>query len=221
MSSATDKPQRHMLVWLHDEGWRAAIAGANAEHRDHLARWHHEGWPVVVRRPDPEAAPDEICLGLPLPPQGGTGKKIRIALRARDRHVRRIAPALELTGALHAAGPWRDRLDALCEERLPLRVYGSLAMQSLTGLPYLTPASDIDILFHPCSRQQLDDGVALLAHHGVDLPLDGEIVFPLGQAVAWKEWLMAQAHPARVLVKDFNPVRLADPASLLATLEAP
>ena len=93
-------------------------------------------------------------------------------------------------------------------------------MQALTGLLYVTPASDIDLLFHPTCRRQLDDGVALLARHAEELPLDGEIVFPGGQAVSWKEWRMAIANPAKVIVKELHGVRLVDTASLLSTLEA-
>jgi phosphoribosyl-dephospho-CoA transferase len=47
------------------------------------------------------------------------------------------------------------------------------------------------------------------------LPLDGEIVFPSGDAVAWKEWAGAE----RVLVKRASAVRLAPVAELLSTLE--
>jgi hypothetical protein len=40
-------------------------------------------------------------------------------------------------------------------------------------------------------------------------------------AVAWKEWRDAAATGAKVLVKSMAAVRLAEPAALLATLEAP
>jgi phosphoribosyl-dephospho-CoA transferase len=78
----------------------------------------------------------------------------------------------------------------------------------------------VDVLFHPASRLQLEEGVALLVRHAERLPLDGEIVFPGGAAVSWKEWQMAMTHPAKVLVKDLQSVRLVDTASLLATLGA-
>lgn len=223
-----------MLVWLTDAGWRATAAAAQPEHRAALARWADNSWPLVVRRLDDTAGDDEVCLGLPLPPDAATGAKMRVALRVPAERVARTTPALELKLALNAAAHRPpasaairyDSLAALCDEAegLGLRVFGSLAMQTLTGLPYLSASSDIDLLFHPASRRQLDDGVALLARHAEHLPLDGEIVFPGGAAVSWKEWLMAAAHPAKVLVKELRSVRLADAASLLATLptrEAP
>jgi phosphoribosyl-dephospho-CoA transferase len=110
---------------------------------------------------------------------------------------------------------------ALCDDAgaLSVRVFGSVAMQALTGLQYVTATSDVDVLFEPASRAALEDGLALLSRHAAVLPLDGEIVFPGGAAVSWKEWRMAMAHPAKVLVKDLRSVRLADTASLLARLE--
>ncbi|MRW85954.1 malonate decarboxylase holo-[acyl-carrier-protein] synthase [Pseudoduganella sp. FT26W] len=203
-----------MLVWLTAAGWHAAIAAARDEHRTALALWESQDWPVVVRRLEADVEADEICLGLPLPPHAETGHKVRIGLRARVADIRKTAPAV----ALRSAG---EHFAALCDEAgaLQLRVYGSLAMQTLTGLQYVSPASDVDVLFHPASRDQLAAGVALLARHGERLPLDGEIVFPGGAAVSWKEWRMAMAHPAKVMVKELQSVRLADTASLLATLE--
>jgi phosphoribosyl-dephospho-CoA transferase len=62
--------------------------------------------------------------------------------------------------------------------------------------------------------------MAVLTRHAAHLPLDGEIVFPGGQAVSWQEWRMAIANPSKVLVKELDSVRLAETASLLALLEA-
>jgi phosphoribosyl-dephospho-CoA transferase len=216
MSNASNHFERHMLVWLTTIGWHAAIAAARDEHKTALSLWESQDWPVVVRRMDADAGDDEVCLGLPLPPDSA-GVKVRIALRTRVADISRATPALSLRDATTV----RD-VAALCDDAgmLPLRVFGSVAMQALTGLQYVLPTSDVDLLFHPASRLQLEEGVTLLARHAERLPLDGEIVFPGGAAVSWKEWQMAMTHPAKVLVKDLQSVRLADTASLLATLEA-
>lgn len=214
------KLERHMLVWLSEAGWEAARA-AQPRHATALTQWQRRDWPAVVRRLDADAAPDEVCLGLPVPPDSA-GVKTRIALRVRTADVARSSAAIELRAALPFSGAWHARLTALCDEAAPLRfrVFGSLAMQALTGLQYVSPASDVDLLFHPASRQALDDGVALLERHTRHVPLDGEIVFPGGAAVSWKEWQMAMRHPAKVMVKELHAVRLADTASLLAALAA-
>jgi phosphoribosyl-dephospho-CoA transferase len=216
MSNASNHFERHMLVWLTAIGWHTAIAAARDEHKTALTLWESQDWPVVARRLDVDAGADEVCLGLPLPPDSA-GVKVRIALRARVADISRLSPAM----LLRDAAAVRD-VQALCDDAgaMPLRVFGSVAMQALTGLQYLSPTSDVDLLFHPASRLQLEEGIALLARHAERLPLDGEIVFPGGAAVSWKEWQMALTHPAKVLVKDLQSVRLVDKASLLATLEA-
>ncbi|WP_286159299.1 malonate decarboxylase holo-[acyl-carrier-protein] synthase [Janthinobacterium sp. HH01] len=213
--------ERHMLAWLSEQGWLAVLRAAQPQHRAALTLWQGQDWPAVVRRFDVGAQPGEICLGLPLPPDEHTGGKVRISLSVPALEISRTSAAVELRSALRYTGPWREALTALEKEakHLHLRIYGSLAMQVLTGLRYLTPASDIDILFHPRSRKQLEDGVALLSRHAAHLPLDGEIVFPGGLAVSWKEWQMAMVNPARVIVKELHAVRLMDTASLLAMLE--
>jgi phosphoribosyl-dephospho-CoA transferase len=103
-----------------------------------------------------------------------------------------------------------------------LRVFGSLALQTLTGLPYLTPSSDIDLLLTPASLRQLDDVMRLVCAAAEQLPLDGELVFPGGQAVAWKEWANAAraGDGMRVLAKDMRGVRLMTQAELRMLLEA-
>lgn len=212
--------KRHDLVWLTPEGWQAALAADPA--RDAVfTYWQREEWPVVVRRCDPDSDPaHEVCLGIALPPDAGGGKQ-RIALRAALQHIERATSPLSLKAARPAVpAEWRPGYTELqrLSAGLDLRVFGSLAWQALTGLRCLSPSSDIDILLRPLSQQQLQAGVALLSGPAHGLPLDGEIMFPTGDAVSWKEWATAGAARARVLVKGPDAVRLADPESLLATL---
>ena len=210
-----------MLVWLEDAGWNAAQATTEPQHKAAFTLWQNQSWPLIVRRADADAADDEVCLGLPLPPDEDTGTKVRISLRAQVRHIRKATGAMELAAVLQSSNTERASLTALERDaaRLRLRVYGSHAMEAITGLPYVSPTSDIDLLFHPASRRHLEEGVATLSRHAARLPLDGEIVFPGGAAVSWKEWQMAMANPAKVIVKELHAVRLADTASLLALLD--
>lgn len=204
---------RHDLVWLTPLGWDAALARALPDQREAIGRWREQGWPLVVRRDEAGAAPGTVALGLAMPPDAA-GIKRRIALHALGSDIAKSAPALALCDAADEAPlHWRPALDTLMRSGLPLRAFGSLALQALTRQPYLTAKSDIDLLFQPTSRSMLDSGLALMS--GCTLPLDGEIVFPSGDAVAWKEWLGAE----RVLVKRIASLRLAPVAELLATLE--
>ena len=210
---------RHDLVWLTGRGWDAAFAGAAAGQHAAFDRWRREDWPAVVRRADAGLAPLHVSLGIPLPP-ASDGVKGRIAFNASTSDVARCIGALALEDAAAAAPVrWRSALNLLADT-LPLRAYGSLAMQALTGQAYVTATSDIDVLFFPTDGDKLRAGLVMLEWHAAVLPLDGEIVFPTGAAVSWKEWLGAGPARARVLVKDAGAVRLAHMADLLATLEA-
>jgi phosphoribosyl-dephospho-CoA transferase len=214
---------RHDLVWLTPHGWNAAAQHAQPPDRDAIDLWRREDWPAVVRRNDVGAGADSVSLGIALPPRPVDGSKRRIAIRVHRACVARHASPLALSEALAAApGSWRAQLAALDAGSAGCRLhaYGSLALQALTGRQYLTASSDIDLLFRPTTTGQLDAGLQLLSAQLATLPLDGEVVFPSGDAVAWKEWRVARANRARVLVKSIDAVRLADPASLLATLEA-
>ena len=210
---------RHDLAWLTPAGWEAALARAPASAHAALQQWRGHDWPAVVRRQEPGVPDDVVCLGIPLPEVDGVRQ--RLALVADTGRIERRQAPIPLTDALGAAPPaWLAALVALqrAGALLDLRVYGSLAMASLTGLAYLRPASDIDLLLRPASACELAAGVALLQEYAMLLPLDGEIVFPSGDAVAWKEWVTAQRVGARVLAKSMHAVRLADAAQLAATL---
>lgn len=211
---------RHDLVWLSADGWNAAAGQALPADADAIELWRRKDWPAIVRRGDAGAAPDIVSLGIALPPDDA-GNKRRVAVRARREHVVRHMPALPLRHAIKAApAAWRPGLAALSETLPCLRAYGSLALQALTGSRYLTESSDIDLLAFPSNAVELDAAVGFLSAHAAALPLDGEIVFPNGDAVAWKEWRNAASSRARVLVKSIDAVRLADMATLRATLEA-
>ncbi|MFC7518116.1 malonate decarboxylase holo-[acyl-carrier-protein] synthase [Herbaspirillum sp. GCM10030257] len=217
---------RHSLAWLSAAGWREAIEAATPECRDAIRSWQLADWPATVRRQDAGARMDECSLGIALPPDVDSGVKKRIGLRVSTMHLTHTSAPLALSEAIPKALPvWKEALTDLDQKAsaagLVLRVYGSLALQAMTEKDYLKPGSDIDLLLAPVSREQLLAGVDLLQEAGEILPLDGEIAFPGGQGVAWKEWHAAAAgqRGTRVLVKHLYGVRLATPSELLAALD--
>lgn len=217
--------ERHSRVWLSAQGWQHAMRGLPVAPGADAQAWQQAGLPLTGRRADADAGPDEVCLGLSMPPKA-CGSKPRLALRVERAGVERVLPPLELD-AVAAAVPaaWQPAYRALVKNAasaaLPLRVFGSLALQAMTGKAYLTASSDIDLLFYPETASRLTLAIALLDRHAASLPLDGEIVFPHGEAVSWKEWraVHGACPDARVLVKGRHAVRLASCASLLSTLE--
>ena len=158
-----------------------------------------------------------------LPPAQG---KRRIALSLAAKDIFRYTPPLLLADAVaHAPAGWQPALAALDAAAsnidLELRVFGSLAWQALSGLQYLTPQSDIDLLWHPLSNTQLQQGIALLAHleqdHG--LRADGEVLFGGSSAVSWREWAtLKSGEDQRVLVKHVSSAELVEARELLELL---
>ena len=223
---------RHSLVWLEPSGWRRVQASTTqhgVEIRDALARWQAADWPLVVRRAEPAQLTGQVAVGIALPPGTPAGTGPRIGVIVEDGDIRRSSAPVMLEAVLaQAPAHWRAALLALhlewSEALPPLQVYGSLAWQHLTGMQFLRESSDIDLLFAPADRHALAQGIRLLCAHAASLPLDGEIVFPGGVAVAWKEWHQATgtgrpAPSAMVLTKAPANVALVSCISLLATLE--
>jgi phosphoribosyl-dephospho-CoA transferase len=178
---------------------------------------------VVARQPLGEVLSDTISVGLALPPAQG---KRRIALVVAAHDIVRHTPPLLLADAIiHAPAAWQPALAALDAAAtyidLELRVFGSLAWQALSGLPYLTPQSDIDLLWHPLSHTQLQQGIALLARweQSSGLRADGEVLFGASNAVSWREWsTLKSGDDQRVLVKRASSAELVDARELLELL---
>ena len=220
---------RHDLVWLTSRGWERVLASEPVETAGAVAAleaWRAAGWPAVVRRSEVDLAPGEVAIGFALPPRVADGRKLRVACRAELSDIGRRTRALPLVGALDAVpAAWRAPLAALEREAagagLGLAVYGSVALEALTGQRYLTSTSDIDLLLRPMNRTQLVAGLDMLDRHAAWLPLDGEVMFADGRAVAWKELQTALegAPGTRVLAKGIERVGLVMPEELMATFE--
>jgi phosphoribosyl-dephospho-CoA transferase len=219
--------RRHDLVWLSPEGWDAALRALEGAPLDLARSWCMRGLPAVVRRTEPGTPPTLLCLGIPAPPDAHSGQKVRLGFAAERRHITRTSAALAL-GDADAPVIWQPGLAslriALRAAGVDCRVFGSLAMQTLTGDRYLNVGSDIDLLLRPLDAAQLGAGLALVARHAQSLPLDGEIEFPSGHAVSWKEWLgpdgWAHNESDRVLAKHLDTVALLRRDELLGQFGA-
>jgi len=218
---------RHDLVWLSDQGWRQARDMAPAYCRDMIETWRQADWPAVVRRADADLLPDQLSLGIAMPPRPTDAGKTRIGFRVQRTDIRKVASPLSIAQIRDATPqlPWHPFLSTLDSDAagqgLSIRVYGSVALQALTRQPYLTAASDIDVLLQPLTNTQLHRALDLLNAYSQHLPLDGEIIFPSGQAVPWKELSAALRAKSghRVLVKEMHKVSLVTTDALLATMK--
>jgi phosphoribosyl-dephospho-CoA transferase len=215
--------RRHQLVRVHPAAWPAALASVpRLRPGPLLAAWAARGLPLVVRRRMEGEPPGTVPLGLPLPLAEG---RRRIALSIAESAIAgRLEPPL--LAAVRNAVPacWLPTIAALRgladQAGVEVRPFGSLMWQHLTGLPYLTPRSDLDLLWRVPADAPLAPLLAGIARIDEDSPmrLDGELVFADGGAVNWREMrdALARPGPAEVLVKTMDGVRLADAHGLVA-----
>lgn len=215
---------RHTLVWIRPES-RAAVSAQVADEklRAHVASWLAADRPLVVARQPDNIVADTIAVGLASPPVQG---KRRIALGVSARDIVRHTPPLLLADTIaHAPAELQPELaelhDSAINTGIKLHVFGSLAWQALSGMQYLTPQSDIDLLWHPRSNMQLQQGIALLERWEISsgLRADGEVLFGAGCAVSWREWAaMGCGDDQRVLVKRERSAGLVAARELLELL---
>jgi phosphoribosyl-dephospho-CoA transferase len=209
--------QRHELLSVAPKFWRSELASRPAvTAAPFLATWADNGWPVIVRRRMAGDRPDGVPVGVPLPPAAG---KMRIALTVPEQAVLERSPPPSLLAVGHVAdSAWGPTIHALVALGARYGVspvaFGSLLWQYRTGLPYLSPRSDLDVLWPvqaDCEIGALVAGIAA-TERGAPMDIDGEIAFPDGEAVNWRELHRAlnQDGPTEVLVKSIGGVHLLD-----------
>jgi phosphoribosyl-dephospho-CoA transferase len=218
--------RRHRLVRLTPEGWASVLARPwDKPARDCLAHWAANRLPLVVTRQSPGArAGDLVALGLSAP---ACWERRRIALHLARSSLLCFEEFPELTEVLTLLPePARD---AVCDLQAGLRacgasarVYGSHGWQALSGLDHIRPGSDLDVWVQIEDAAQADMVAQRLGDFAMEQPrLDGELMFPDGSAVAWREWSDWRAARTRaVMVKRLSGAMLwrdaASPTALAA-----
>lgn len=198
---------RHQLARLSPGGWQRLLAGDwDPEARDCLQHWATQGLPLVVTRQPHDD--DVIALGLCAP---ACWQRRRLALRARPAEVTgfdEFPPLPALTAQLPPAAqaPARALVLALQGCRANAHVYGSHGWQHLTGLSHVREGSDLDLWVGVADARHADAVARALDAFAVPgCRLDGELVFPGGAAVAWREWQAWRAgRAAALLVKHLH-----------------
>lgn len=163
-----------------------------------LREWIANGRPLIVRRPCLSDDEKEVFLGLSLP-----GKR-RMAFRVPVGSVRSVEPPPVWTGGVIGG------------TGVVFRLYGSRAWELLTGLSYVTPESDLDLLVDIGSLAEwesfLASGLQLPARPRVDL----EVIFCGDASFSWREYLSSAGD---ILIKSNRRVWL-ERKDRLATLLA-
>lgn len=207
--------ERHQLVRLTDAGWRSVLTSPwDEQARACLAHWSRQDLPLVTTR---QRSARRLALGLPAP-LCFDRRRIAFdvhadAVAGHERFPRVAAIVAALPAELH--GPWAALCDALARQGCRARVHGSFGWQVLSGMAYLHDASDIDLLLPVESAAHADALCARLEAAPPGLPrLDGELAFPDGAGIAWREWAQwRRGRVTQVLVKRIDRVAMEVPPS--------
>ena len=150
--------------------------------------WINAGRPLIVRRPCVSACGDFVCAGIALPPSMG---KHRIALEIPRASIRSVFPPPTLEECLQPC-PLRTAFEQLLEicGAENLRAFGSYAWEFLTGLEYVSPASDLDVLLSIDSISEWRKALGILSSWNPpeDRRVDLEIILRGDVSFLWKEY---------------------------------
>jgi phosphoribosyl-dephospho-CoA transferase len=209
-----DDLRRHDLVRAEAQAFADFVARRpDLDGAPLVADWAVRGRPLIVRRYAPGEDRARVPLGLPLPPAAG---KRRIGLALPSAALTPLpAPTLAQARAT-APEAWRPTIDALlalgAAHGIVPRPFGALLWQALTGLAYLSPASDLDLLWPvadlPAGFLAGLAGIAAAA----PMRIDGEVIFSDGAGIQWRE-LHEAGGP--VLAKHRDRLEMRDVAELL------
>jgi phosphoribosyl-dephospho-CoA transferase len=212
--------RRHDLVRLSEPSWseiRAGLGGVGLEPL--VAGWADRGWPFVARARDPGEADVGVPLVLLLPPASGSTRIFFTA--ASESMISVDPPPLLLDAAAWSPNSWRTSLQHLSQAAQQhvekVRVFGSLAWASFTGLNYIGPGSDLGLLWPLAEPQSLPHIISQLVAIVAAAPMriDVELVRPDGLAANWREFQTGESEitvvslsgVARLRVDEFLEVR--------------
>ena len=208
--------QRNQLVWLHGPAWQALREQAwDAQALNLVAHWQAQDLPLVVCSQRPGVAPERLSLGLAAPLRWG---RRRLALDAALPDIARVG-SFPLLRSLGLDAPDQAQIDTLLLHtdalQVQLHVHGSYGWQALCGLPCVREGSDLDLQAHVPDLDTAAQVVWLLQGLQLQPRVDGELVFPGGWAIAWREYAqLISGRVAQVLVKHRTALALQDMAAL-------
>ena len=207
---------RHDLLRVEPGAWTRVLRC----HQDHaalteVAQWAALGRPVMVRRRSPEDGENCLPVALALPSSSG---KRRVALQVETSDICEKMPGVTLRSVQEDTPlSWQPTVAAVLEVAKETgaepRIFGSFLWERLTGLPYLTATSDLDLLWPIGDRNCAIDLVNRLAAVAAEgsVRLDGEVILPGGGGVNWRE---LHSGASEVLVRTMTGVQLQPAVTL-------
>lgn len=198
--------QRHDLVWLDPAG----------NYSPALASWVMAGYPCIIPRQDAGLS-GLLRVAWSLPRDKSASGRLLQTVPLAAVASRQSPLALAHLSVLVASAEFDEIIQQLRVLDINVGLYGSFAWQLLTKQHYIHEQSDIDILISVNNFTQLKILPPLLEKLAqiCQRRIDGEIIFPDGSAVAWREWF---SPASQLLVKTLYRVELIDRESLCAHL---
>jgi phosphoribosyl-dephospho-CoA transferase len=210
--------QRNVLVWLTAPGWYRVIANDwDAQALGILRHWALMALPLVVCRQRVENFPPTISLGLPAP---SVWDRRKLALEVKPVEVDRVGrfPNFKQLEQFEPLDPREAFITTINEIRSnapgfegSIEVYGSFGWETLTAMSYVRPSSDLDLRVEVPDHETA--AAVAWALNALQLPMrvDGELAFPDGSAIAWREYLQwVEGKVDRMLVKSRTSVGLIE-----------
>ncbi|RKH02002.1 malonate decarboxylase holo-[acyl-carrier-protein] synthase [Corallococcus praedator] len=184
-----ERPVRHDWVSLGADWAEHLRSPLNPDVLRMVTEWQQHGRPFTVTRQDMPDRDDELRLGLTLP------DRRHLALHVALSAVVHVLPPPTVHEARSTApATWQAALEDVIALGtvldLTVRVFGSLAWQLRTGVTFLRPLSDVDLLFAPARWSDVERllfGLEAVSRRHSVVRLDGEVLLPDGGAVAWRE----------------------------------
>jgi phosphoribosyl-dephospho-CoA transferase len=213
--------RRHDLAYV-KPGAPVRLEGLPAPWTAPLMDWIARGLPLVVARQTEVG--EGIRLGLTLPTRLG---RPRLAYLVQPKDLLCVRPPLDLGSCLSHLpeadqAPLLDLAARCADLGVRVGVYGSLAWEVLSGEAYRHAQSDLDLICDVSNEAQVAGCLDALqgAAGRLAMGLDGELRFPDGGAVAWRELAAAWTRPdTRVLVKGDRELALRPLEALLASCQ--
>jgi phosphoribosyl-dephospho-CoA transferase len=220
MSFAPELLRRHSFAWMTDSGSLSQFGEGETSLNDLicLRNWLGRGRPVIIRRPCRSEDGKSVYVGLSLPPDP---VKRRLAFRLPFSSLANVVEPPLWTECAEAfsessemAGPILSVIDAV---GLPLQTFGSYAWQHYSGLSYVTPHSDIDLIVPINRREDWRRFRQLMSEtQKTDQRVDLEIILNGDASFHWREF---EAPGKQLLFKGNRSVWMGDKSDVEVLLD--
>jgi phosphoribosyl-dephospho-CoA transferase len=219
MSFTPERLRRHSFAWITDSGSPSQSAEGETPQNDVvcLRNWLGRGRPVIIRRPCISEDGKSVYVGLSLPPDP---VKRRLSFRLPFSSLANVVEpplwaecAQTFSDVSEMASPILTVIEAA---KLPLQTFGSYARQHYTGLPYVTPHSDIDLIVPINRRDDWRRFRQLMSEsQKTDQRVDLEIILNGDASFNWREF---ETPGTRLLFKGNRSVWMGNKSDVEALL---